>query len=164
MIGYTRVTVNPETRTATAEVIRVADVSSDLKTLTTVYPAGTVFESVVMSLPELPVAAFSSDTQSGTAPLTVQFTDTSTGTPTSWAWDFTNDGTVDSTEQNPSHIYDTDGIHTVKLTATGQGWTDDATMHITVGAIATPEFPSPALPIMLIGAVGMFAVILKRRN
>ncbi len=58
MIGYTKVTVNPGTRTATAEVIRVADVSSDLKTLTTVYPAGTVFETVVMSLPILPVANF----------------------------------------------------------------------------------------------------------
>ena len=55
MIGYTRVTIDPEARTATAEVIRVADVSPDLKNLTTVYPPNTVFETVVMALPELPL-------------------------------------------------------------------------------------------------------------
>ena len=55
MIGYTRVTIDPEARTATAEVIRVADVSPDLKNLTTVYPPNTVFETVVMTLPELPL-------------------------------------------------------------------------------------------------------------
>jgi hypothetical protein len=49
MIGYTRVTVDPATRTATAEVIRVADVSSDLKSLTVIYPQDTIFETVVMT-------------------------------------------------------------------------------------------------------------------
>ncbi len=48
-----------------------------------------------------PVAAFISDVQTGTAPLTVNFTDQSTNTPTSWAWDFNNDGTVDSTAPEP---------------------------------------------------------------
>jgi hypothetical protein len=42
-----------------------------------------------------PTASFSASPTSGTAPLTVQFTDTSTGGPTSWEWDFQNDGTVD---------------------------------------------------------------------
>ena len=32
------------------------------------------------------------------APLAILFTDTSTGSPTTWAWDFENDGVVDSTE------------------------------------------------------------------
>ncbi|AKB52195.1 cell surface protein [Methanosarcina barkeri str. Wiesmoor] len=62
------------------------------------------------------VAAFTADVTSGTAPLTVDFTDKSTGAPTSWAWDFDNDGTVDSKEQNPSHIYNDTGSYTVKLT------------------------------------------------
>jgi len=141
MIGYIRVTVNPVSNTATAEVIRVADVSTDLKSLTTVYPPGTIFETVVMSLPEVPVAptaAFTSNAQSGTAPLTVQFTDASTGTPTTWAWDFTNDGTVDSTEQSPSHVYDTAGTFTVNLTVTNAAGSDSEvkTGYITVSGPA----------------------------
>ena len=72
-----------------------------------------------------PVADFEADMTSGTAPLTVQFTDLSSNTPTSWAWDFYNDGTVDSTLQNPSCTYSTAGTYTVKLTATNEGGSDD---------------------------------------
>ena len=53
--------------------------------------------------PPAPVADFSGTPTSGTAPLTVAFTDTSTGGPTSWAWTFGDGGT--STAQNPSHTY-----------------------------------------------------------
>ena len=35
-----------------------------------------------------PVAGFSATPTSGTAPLVVQFNDTSTGSPTSWNWSF----------------------------------------------------------------------------
>ncbi|WP_141241596.1 outer membrane protein assembly factor BamB family protein, partial [Methanosarcina spelaei] len=66
--------------------------------------------------PSAPAADFSGSALSGNAPLSVQFTDKSTGTPTSWSWDFDNDGTVDSTEQNPSHIYNKTGNYTIKLT------------------------------------------------
>ena len=51
---------------------------------------------------------------SGTAPLTVTFTDYSAGKPTSWKWDF-GDGNT-STLQNPVHTYATSGSYTVKLT------------------------------------------------
>jgi PKD repeat protein len=37
-----------------------------------------------------PVASFSANPTTGTAPLAVQFTDTSTNSPTSWNWSFTN--------------------------------------------------------------------------
>ncbi|MCK9591299.1 MAG: PKD domain-containing protein, partial [Methanoregula sp.] len=138
MIGYIRVTVDPAARTATAQVIRVADVSTDLKTLTNVYPAGTVFETVVMSLPELPVANFTATPLTGTAPLAVQFTDTSTGTPISWAWDFDNDGTVDSTEPSPSHIYDTAGTYTVNLTVTNAEGSDS---EVKAGYVSVTSVP-----------------------
>lgn len=49
-------------------------------------------------------------------PFTVQFTDTSTGSPTHWIWDF-GDGTEISTAQNPLHTYNTVGPFTVKLKA-----------------------------------------------
>ncbi|RKY13558.1 MAG: hypothetical protein DRP63_09460 [Planctomycetota bacterium] len=61
-------------------------------------------------------ADFEASPTQGTAPLTVNFTDKSTGSPTSWEWDFDNDGTVDSTQQNPTHTYNDPGWYTVKLT------------------------------------------------
>jgi hypothetical protein len=63
-----------------------------------------------------PVAAFSATPTSGTAPLAVQFTDSSTGAPTSWAWDF-GDGST-ATTASPAHTYTTAGSYTVSLTAT----------------------------------------------
>jgi PKD repeat protein len=63
-----------------------------------------------------PTASFSASPTSGTAPLTVQFTDTSTGGPTSWQWDFQNDGSTDSTQQNPTFVYASAGTYSVKLT------------------------------------------------
>ncbi|OGU38048.1 MAG: hypothetical protein A2X61_16995 [Ignavibacteria bacterium GWB2_35_12] len=59
-------------------------------------------------------ASFTADTNSGVIPLTVHFTDQSFGNPTSWIWDFGDGGT--STEQNPSHVYTTQGIYNVSLT------------------------------------------------
>ena len=45
----------------------------------------------------------------------IQFTDTSTGNPTTWEWDFENDGIYDSFIQNPIHEYTEEGIYSVKL-------------------------------------------------
>ncbi len=63
------------------------------------------------------VAYFSADPTSGIVPLTVQFTDSSTGTFTDWLWDFGDDST--STEQNPIHTYNVSDTFTVSLTVTG---------------------------------------------
>jgi len=62
------------------------------------------------------VADFEATPTQGTAPLDVTFTDLSTGNPTSWEWDFDNDGVTDSTDQNPSWTYNSSGWYTVKLT------------------------------------------------
>jgi len=61
-------------------------------------------------------ADFEAEPTSGTAPLQVQFTDLSTGNPTSWQWDFQNDGTIDSEEQNPEYTYNEIGTYSVSLT------------------------------------------------
>jgi len=58
---------------------------------------------------------FSAFPDSGYVPLEVDFTDTSIGYPTSWEWDFENDGVYDSFIQNPTHIYNTAGLYSVKL-------------------------------------------------
>ena len=62
-----------------------------------------------------PVTAFSASPTSGNAPLKVQFTDKSTGTPTKWKWSF-GDGTY-STSKNPAHTYNKAGKYTVSLTS-----------------------------------------------
>jgi PKD repeat protein len=77
--------------------------------------------------PPAPAADFTGTPTSGVAPLTVYFTDLSTGSPTSWAWDFDNNGTIDSIEQNPSHTYNSPGTYTVKLTVAGPGRIDSET-------------------------------------
>ena len=69
----------------------------------------------------LPVAAFSSDNISGETPLSVQFTDESSNAET-WLWDF-GDGS-NSTDQNPSHTYLSDGTFTVELTVTNTAGSD----------------------------------------
>ncbi|MGA9187244.1 MAG: PKD domain-containing protein, partial [Methanosarcina sp.] len=63
-----------------------------------------------------PVADFWGLTLSGKAPLNVLFTETSTGSPTSWKWNF-GDGTS-STVKSPTHKYSAAGNYTVALTAT----------------------------------------------
>jgi PKD repeat protein len=61
-----------------------------------------------------PVADFISNASSGTAPLTVQFTDRSTGIIDSRCWTFGDGGT--STEMNPTHTFTAAGSYTVNLT------------------------------------------------
>ncbi len=80
-----------------------------------------------------PLADFVADPVTGTAPLSVNFTDLSDSLPISWSWDF-GDGEI-STEQNPSHIYNTPGRFTVILVATGDSIaTATKTDYITVTA------------------------------
>jgi PKD repeat protein len=83
------------------------------------------FKTVAGGGPAAPTASFTAAPTSGTAPLAVQFTDTSSGTPTGWAWDF-GDGTT-SPAQNPSHTYTAAATYTVTLTASNSAGSDTAT-------------------------------------
>ena len=80
-----------------------------------------------------PDAGFSATPTSGIAPLTVDFTDQSTGQITSWSWDFGDGGT--STEASPTHVYLLPGSYSVSLEVTGPGGTDDEVRphYISVG-------------------------------
>ena len=68
------------------------------------------------------VAAFTASPTQGEFPLTVQFTDQSTGSLNFWLWNFGN-GQV-STEQHPSHTFSSAGDYTVTLTVNGPSGTD----------------------------------------
>ncbi len=81
-----------------------------------------------------PTASFTTSATSGTAPVEVAFTDTSTGAPTSWSWSFGDGGT--SAAQNPLHTYTTAGTYTVTLTSTNDGGSTTAATTVTVTASA----------------------------
>ncbi|MCB1182825.1 PKD domain-containing protein [bacterium] len=88
---------------------------------------------LVVTAPPGPVADFGFDPSGGCAPVTVAFTDASTGAPTGWLWSF-GDGAT-STLQNPSHEYTVPGTYDVSLVATNAGGTDTLTVAgaVTVG-------------------------------
>ena len=64
-----------------------------------------------------PVANFTADITTINLGGSVQFTDQSINSPTSWLWNF-GDGSPTSTSNNPSHSYTTAGTYTVSLTVT----------------------------------------------
>ena len=68
------------------------------------------------------LANFVGSPTSGIVPLTVGFTDTSIGDPTSWSWSF-GDGSTSSL-RNPSHTYTVADTYTVSLTAAKTGSSD----------------------------------------
>ena len=85
-----------------------------------------------------PVADFSASVTGGLSPLTVDFTDQSTGGPASaWLWDF-GDGAT-STLQHPSHTYTTSGFYSVSLFVSNAYGSDSLT---STGLIAV-DFIAP---------------------
>jgi PKD repeat protein len=92
----------------------------------------------VVNLP--PMADFSADPVATLTGSSVQFTDLSANSPTSWQWDFNNDGIIDSTMQNPSYTYTTAGTYTVNLTVSNPAGSGDEvkTDYITVREQASP--------------------------
>ena len=94
---------------------------------------------------DTPHADFLADKTRGITPFTVKFTDISTANPTGWNWDF-GDGAT-SSEQNPTHIYTTQGtsstnVFTVILTASNPNGDDTAKKvnYITVTQTPIAEF------------------------
>jgi PKD repeat protein len=72
-------------------------------------------------------AGFTADETTGNIPFEVHFADLSTGDITDWEWDFDNDGTIDSYEQNPIYTYNNIGTYTVSLTVIGGSQSDTET-------------------------------------
>ena len=81
----------------------------------------------VLPPPEPVRAGFHADVTSGECPLTVTFTDTSTGDVRTREWTF-GDGAC-STEENPVHVYRDPGVYTVSLVVTGRDTTDRTDME-----------------------------------
>ncbi len=90
-----------------------------------------------------PVANFSANQTTGSSGLSVNFSDLSSGSPTSWAWTFQGGSPSSSSQQNPSGItYNAVGTYSVTLTAIN-GWGNDSetkTGFITIGNPPNAEF------------------------
>ncbi|HZF09339.1 MAG TPA: IPT/TIG domain-containing protein [Thermoanaerobaculia bacterium] len=82
--------------------------------------------------PTPPVASFTFFRVGGAASNQVQFHDTSSGSPTSWAWDFTNDGTIDSAAQNPLFTFPGPGTYSTRLRVTNAGGSNETVVQVTV--------------------------------
>ena len=76
-------------------------------------------------VPLPPVAEFTANVTTGTAPLVVQFTDLSMSLITSWSWNFGDSGT--SSAQNPVRMYAIPGSYSVTLTVTNSSGTGSIT-------------------------------------
>ena len=87
-----------------------------------------------------PVADFEASPVWGVAPLSVEFTDLSTDSVTSWSWDF-GDGTASSL-QHPNHSYETADTFTVSLKVTGPGGSDTITKPDFIRVIQPPPHAS----------------------
>ncbi len=95
------------------------------------------FKIATTQLP--PVANFTGSPTTITEGQSVNFTDTSTNSPTSWSWTFTGGTPSASTAQNPSVTYNTAGNYTVTLVATNAAGSDGETKtnYITVNAVGS---------------------------
>ncbi|MDG6256707.1 MAG: PKD domain-containing protein [Methanomicrobiaceae archaeon] len=82
---------------------------------------------------------FRASVREGSAPLTVQFSDTSPAVADTWSWGF-GDGAT-STEQNPTHVYAIPGSYSVYLHIEDEG--GERYGEIKNGYITVTEPPAP---------------------
>jgi len=113
-----------------------------------------------------PDAFFTAAPTTGPAPLTVQFTDESTGDVSSCSWNFGDGGT--SSETSPTHTFTEPGIYTVSLIVAGgflnlgaSTWTEPQLIVVTTGAEEEPpaeedEFVQEVLEVDGVPAVRLY--------
>jgi PKD repeat protein len=101
--------------------------------------------TIIVNPPPGPVVSFLSNPVAGTAPLSVTFTNNSTGVnPLTYDWDF-GDGSPHVATKNTSHTYTSQGTFTVTLTVTdadGLSNAGTATISVTpaIAMCTVPDF------------------------
>ncbi len=144
---------NSSTNTAPSNTY--SNAGSYTVSLTAVGPGGTNTITranyIIVTSPPPVVANFTANPTSGDVPLTVFFTNLSSGA-TSWSWDFGDSGT--STNFSPAHTYTNAGTYTVSLTAVGAGGTNALTLLGFVSA------QNPA-PVVLAAALSGTDIVLS---
>jgi PKD repeat protein len=100
-----------------------------------------------VTLPIAPSAGFSVFPASGTVPLAVDFTDTSTGSITNRFWDFGDGATTNTTATSVSHTYTATGTNTVNLIVSGPVGASTNTAVVTVTLPVAPIAGFSASPL-----------------
>jgi PKD repeat protein len=126
---------NPQTATtAGPHQVVYSGAGNPTVTLQVTNPAGANSTTQSLSVSDKPMAAFTA-TNSDT--LSVDFTDQSTGNPSTWNWDF-GDGNS-SQVQNPTHTYASGGSYVVTLTAGNTCGSTDSVFTVYVSGIGIDE-------------------------
>jgi len=103
----------------------------------------TFTRATTTTTPPAPVAGFTASPTNGFAPLSVVFTDASTGTITNWLWSFGNGASVTNTSNiNATNTYVAGGPFTVTLTVSGPGGSSSTNGLISIAAYPTPKISS----------------------
>jgi uncharacterized repeat protein (TIGR01451 family) len=123
--------VNP-----TATITDTPQNSAATQTLTATVSSVTAVVTPTSTSVAAPVAQFVTDKVSGTAPLTVNFFDRSSGAITSYIWNFGDGSSLVST-QNPSYTFNNPGTYIVVLIVTGPGGSSSSSLTITVESNVT---------------------------
>jgi len=133
-------------------------------TLTAVGPGGTnpltLANYIVVAYPP-PVAGFTAGPTNGTAPLSVVFTNLSTGA-TNYAWAF-GDGNT-SPLANPANTYTNPGAYSVTLTAVGPGGTNTLTLANYIVAVTPPPRTGLQLADLFLSAASGFQFIVTNAD
>ena len=132
--GTTSTTQHPVKTYSTVGVYNVTLTASNI------FGTNQLTRTGYITVGQVPVTNFSANVTNGCPPLTVQFTDLTTGSPTSWLWNF-GDGAT-STDHNPARTYSTVGIYNVTLTASNIFGTNQSVRsnYITVGQVPVANF------------------------
>ncbi len=98
------------------------------------------------TLPSAPVANFGSTSTRLCEGTCINFTDSSTHSPTSWNWSFPGGNPSSSTAKNPANIcYNTAGTYNVTLTSTNSGGSNTKTISNYI--IVNPLPPTPTVTV-----------------
>ena len=113
-------------------------------TLTAANACGSTMTTQEVTIISLPVTAFTADVTSGCAPITVNYSDLSTGNVTAWSWSFPGGTPNTSTDQNPVVSYNTSGTYNVTLVASNSsgGTTVTQSSFIVVDDVPNAAFTS----------------------
>jgi PKD repeat protein len=145
--AQTQINVSAPATATTAPTIPPTDTPiPPTETVVAVVPTDTSVPPTATIAAVPPVASFTVSANTGDAPLTVQFTNTSTGDATSFAWNFGDNSPIDP-NPNPAHTFAQPGTYNVTLTVAGPGGqnTSNPTV-ITVNAPATPTEAATTVP------------------
>lgn len=112
-------------------------------TLSATNACGTATKTQSVTVATAPTAGFTVSTNQGCAPLTVQFTNTSSSNATAYDWQFPGGNPSSSTAQNPpSVVYDLPGTYTVTLTVSNAAGSSSFSQNIVVDPSPTASFTS----------------------